>query len=231
MTLKLALQIDPLATLNLERDTSLLLAYEAQQRGYFVSYFHASDLSYTAGKLSTAAHKLRLTLTHQTIVPHQGEAFTLDLSEMDVVLMRQNPPFDMSYITNTFLLDQATNHTLVLNHPTSVRNSAEKLLPLEFPDFIPPTLISQNWDDINQFHKNHSEVVLKPLFDFGGRSVFRLKRDSHQLKSVVEDLLRTYPALPIIVQPFLEQVIEGDKRLILIDGELIGGFTRSPTEW
>lgn len=228
MKLKIAFQIDSLSSLNFQRDTSLLLAFEAQQRGYEVCYFHPSQLSCHEGKIYARAGKFGLTKTAEGIIPDAGEQHRIDLSNMDVVMMRQNPPFDMTYICNTYLLDQITDQVLVLNNPSGVRNSVEKLLPLEFPELIPPTLISQDWQEVESFCHQHKEVIIKPLFDFGGHSVFHVKSDEGQLKSLYQLLCRSYPGLPFIVQPFLPDVITGDKRLVLIDGELIGGYKRVP---
>lgn len=228
MGLNIAIQIDPLAKLNIARDTSLVLAFEAQQRGHSVSYFHPNEISFNKGKVYANARKLSLISTKDGIIPNEGDSNILDLGKMDAILIRQDPPFDLAYITNTYILDQIADQTLVLNNPTGVRNSAEKLLPLEFPDHIPPTLISQDWQEIEQFCHAHEEVIIKPLFDFGGHSVFHVKTKEGQLKSLFQLLSRSYPGLPLIVQPFLEQVLTGDKRLILIDGELIGGYKRVP---
>jgi glutathione synthase len=226
--MKIAFQIDSLVQLDLKRDTSLNLAYEAQLRAHSISYFLPQELSFQAGKVYTTAQKLTLTSTEEGMIPEEGPPYMLDLSTVDVVMMRQNPPFDMAYITNTHLLDHITDETLVLNHPTGVRNAVEKLLPLEFPNLIPETLISQNWSEIDEFCRHHEEVILKPLYDFGGHSVFHVKAKEGQLKTLFQLMVRSYPSLPFIVQPFLAQVLTGDKRLILVDGELQGGFTRVP---
>jgi len=230
MNLKIALQIDPLVKLNLKRDTSLLLAYEAQKRGYSVSYYHPHDLSYLSGKVVASARKLSLQHDFNGFIVEEGEEHRLDLSTVDVILLRQDPPFDMPYISSTYLLEQISHKTLVLNNPTGVRNAVEKLLPLEFKDLIPPTLISQNWHQVETFCHHHEEVIIKPLFDFGGNSVFHVRSKEGQLKSLYQLLTRSYPGLPFIVQPFLKEVLTGDKRLILLDGELIGGYRRVPPQ-
>jgi glutathione synthase len=230
MSLHVALQIDPLAKLNLRFDTSLTLAYEAQLRGHVISYYYPHELSFKMGKVMARARRLNLAHDGHSFIPEEGDERILDLSEVDVVIMRQNPPFDMTYLTNTYLLDQIAHRTLVLNNPTGVRNSVEKLLPLEFPNLIPPTLISQDWEEINHFCHAHEEVILKPLLDFGGHSVFLVKAKEGQLKSLYQLLSRSYPGLPFIVQPFLEEVLTGDKRIILMDGELVGGYRRVPPQ-
>lgn len=228
MTLKIALQIDPLDKLNLQRDTSLLLAMEGQNRGYTLGYYHPAELSFREGKVLAPVRSLHLTKEGDLFRFESGEAAATELSYMDVVLLRQDPPFDMSYLTSTYLLDLLTETTLVLNNPTGVRNSVEKLLPLEYPELIPPTLISSDWDQIVSFSETQPEVIIKPLLDFGGNSVFHVRPKEGQLKSLYQLLKRSYPNLPFITQPFLPEVIKGDKRIILIDGELVGGFRRVP---
>jgi glutathione synthase len=228
MSLKIALQIDPIAKLNLKRDSSLLLAFEAQQRGHSVSYFHPHELTFNSGKVSAPARKLHLTYTADGFAAEDSDKHVLDLSAVDVVLIRQDPPFDMSYITNTHLLDQIADQTLVLNNPSGIRNAVEKLIPLEFPELITPTLITQDCSEIDRFCHGQDEVIIKPLYDFGGHSVFHVRPKEGQLKSLYELLTRSYPGLPFIVQPFLKVVLTGDKRLILIDGELVGGYKRVP---
>jgi len=226
--MKIVFQIDPLAKLNLKRDTSLTLAFEAQRRGYDISYYHPQDIFFKEGKVYANARPFSLALNNGEFAPTEGPSRIEDLGQADVVLMRQDPPFDMPYVGNTYLLDQIADNTLILNNPSGVRNGVEKLLPLEFPSLVPPTLISQDWLQVEQFCNEHKEVIIKPLLDFGGHSVFLVNTAEGQIKGLFQLLTRTYPGLPMIVQPFLKQVLTGDKRLILIDGELIGGFTRIP---
>lgn len=230
MPLKIAIQLDPLVSLNPKTDTSLLLAHAAQQRGYSIMYFHPQELSMRNGEVIANARELIIEKTSQGPVGRQGKEALINLREVDVVLIRQNPPFDMAYITGTYLLEQITNDTLVLNHPRGIRNAAEKLLPLHFLEFMPPTLISQNWEQIAGFCHQHGDIIIKPLYDYGGHSVFRSTKEDGQLKALFDLLRRSYPNLPFIVQPFLEKVIEGDKRITLIEGEIVGAFSRVPIE-
>lgn len=228
--MKVAIQIDPLVQLNLKRDTTLALAFEAMLRRYEVSIFHPQDLYYEGGKVYANCRVLSLSLGDDGFVPTEGATYRQDLSHVDVILIRQDPPFDMQYICNTYLLDIVADKTLVLNNPTGIRNSVEKLLPLEFQELIPPTLITQDWPKVESFCREHEEVIIKPLFEFGGHGVFHVNAAEGQLKGLFQLLKRTYPGLPLIIQPFIPEVITGDKRLILIDGELVGGFSRIPPQ-
>ena len=217
--MKTAFQIDPISGLNRASDTSLMLAAEAQKRGYEIFTYQPSQLSWNAGTLTATMRPLDtrdLTL---------GEARIIATAEMDVLWMRQDPPFDMGYITATHLLEHAGCR--VVNDPKSVRNAPEKLSPFAFPDTIPPTLISLDADAIHAFVRAQKTVVAKPLYGYGGRSVFKFASDDGNLDTFLE-FWRESSREPLIWQTFLPEVKDGDRRLLLINGELKGCFGRIP---
>lgn len=228
MTLKIAIQLDPVESLNKFRDSTLAIAYEALKRGHEVCYYIPDSLSFVNGVVQANCRSLQLSFSSDGFHAETGAYEKKNLSGQDVVLIRQDPPFNMEYITKTHFLDYLTDHVLVLNNPTSVRNSIEKLLPLEFPDLIPETLITQDWSAFEEFCKRYHEVIIKPLYDFGGHSVLQAKPNEGQLKTFFQLFSTSYPGLPVIVQPFIPDVIKGDKRIIMIDGEFVGGFSRIP---
>ena len=234
--LSVALQMDPLETIDIEKDTSFVMGLEAQNRGHKLWFYHPNDLSYTnAHKDGVTAVAYPLTLrrekgNHYTL----GEKQTINLGrDTDVVLMRQDPPFDMSYITYTHILDLVhgigDTKTLVINNPTWVRNSPEKLLIMQFPDLIPPTLITRNTDAVVDFRNTYQDIIIKPLFGNGGAGVFHLKPDDENLHSLLEMFFETSRD-PIMVQRYEPAVKQGDKRIILIDGEPVGAINRIPKD-
>lgn len=227
MTLRVAIQMDPLETVKLDFDTSFALAEAAQQRGAQLFEYQPEHMSYREGRVLASARPVRV----QRIVGEPGvfgERVLLDLSQdVDVILVRQDPPFDLAYITACHLLELIAQRTLVLNDPAAIRSHPEKLFPLLFPHLTPPTLISRDPDAIARFRADHRDVVLKPLYSFGGQGVFRIRENDGNLDALLE-LFFSRSREPVIVQAFLPAVAEGDKRIILIDGELAGGFNRVP---
>lgn len=224
MALKIGLQIDPPHTLKPATDSSLLLGREAYGRGHEVWYFSPADVSATGENI--VAHAAPITFPDDAPFA-LGQAQRLDLQSLDIILMRQDPPFDMRYITNTFLLERLIEGgTLVLNHPISVRNGAEKLLPLHFPDYIPPTLVTSSEAEIRTFQREHGEIVLKPLYAFGGRGIVRISRDDDAAPHALA--LAESSGAPVLAQKFLPEVMTDEKRIILIDGNIIGAFHRIP---
>ena len=227
MGLRIAVQMDPIETVDINGDTSFALMEAAQARGASLWTYQPKHLSWDQGRIIARARPVTLS---RDIGNHaqQGEAATLDLAEdVDAILMRQDPPFDMSYITAAHILEELKGRTLVLNDPEWVRSSPEKLIPLKFPDLIPPTLISRDLSAIKAFRKQHGDIILKPLYGNGGAGVFRVKADDSNFSSLTE-MFFAASREPIIAQAFLPDVAEGDRRVILIDGEGVGVINRRP---
>ena len=227
MPLRVAVQMDPLETIRIAGDSTFALMLSAQQRGHRLHHYLASDLSWSEGRVRAIARPVevqRIDGDHFSA----GEPIQLDLGrDVDVVLMRQDPPFDVSYITATHLLERIRGETLVVNDPASVRDAPEKLWVLDFLRFMPPTLITRSLDLAREFLEKHGEVVLKPLHGFAGGSVFRIGREGSNLSSLMELFNLTWRE-PHIVQAFIPEIVEGDKRIVLIDGEVAGAVNRVP---
>ncbi len=226
MTLKIAFQMDPIAGVNIDADSSFRLAEEAQARGATLFFYGPDAISYDEGRI-TARGQFG-TVQRVAGAPAQLEApETVDLSTFDVVWLRQDPPFDMGYITTTHLLDHLAGKVLVVNDPFWVRNSPEKLLVLQFPDLTPPTMIARDLDTLKAFRARHEDVILKPLYGNGGAGVFRLTPEDRNLNSLHE-LFTGINREPLIMQKFLPDVARGDKRVILVDGDPVGAINRVP---
>lgn len=227
MTLTVAVQMDPLETIHIGGDSTFALMVEAQARGHRLFEYQADALTYEGGQLRAFARPVTV---QRRAGDHfsSGERRTLDLAnEVDVILMRQDPPFDMAYITAAHLLERLQSRTLVVNDPAHVRSAPEKLWVLDFARFMPPTLITRSLDELTAFHARHDEIVLKPLHGNAGAAVFRIGRDGANLKALAELFSETWKE-PFIAQGFLPQVSDGDKRIILVDGEPIGAINRVP---
>ena len=226
--MKIAFQMDPIGAVDINADSSFRLAEEAQARGHSL-FFHTPDhLSYQEGRITARGQDM----TIQRIEGDPailGEMREVDLSTFDVVWLRQDPPFDMHYITSTHLLDRIAQTTLVVNDPFWVRNFPEKLLVLDYPDLTPPTTIAHDLETIKAFKEKHGDVILKPLYGNGGAGVFKLTREDRNLSSLHE-LFTGFSREPLIVQKFLPDVSKGDKRVILVDGEPVGAINRVPAE-
>jgi glutathione synthase len=228
MGLKVALQMDPIGAINIDADSTFRIAEEAQARGHDLFYYTPDKLIYREGRVLARGWPLTVRRekgNHFTL----GEAQEVDLAEWDVVWLRQDPPFDMGYITTTHILDRIHPETLVVNDPFWVRNSPEKLLVLDFPDLTPPTLIARDLATIREFKARHGDIILKPLYGNGGAGVFRLDPNDRNLASLHE-LFVGINREPLIAQKFVPDVAKGDKRIILIDGEPVGAINRVPAE-
>jgi glutathione synthase len=226
MSLAVAIQMDPIETINIDADSTFALALEAQRRGHTLHHYLPRQLTLTDGRLTARARPLEVRRErgrHFTL----GAPETLALAQMDVILMRQDPPFDMAYITATHLLEHVRDEVLVINDPVSVRNAPEKLFATHFPGLMPPTLITSDRDAIMEFRREHGEIILKPLFGNGGAGVFRLGPADENLNALLELFTQIYRE-PIIVQRYLPEIRQGDKRIILVDGEAAGGVLRVP---
>ena len=225
--LRIAIQMDPIEHVNIEGDTTFAMAEEAQIRGYEIFVYQVETLSWQEGKVSARAKPAKVQRVKGDHVS-LGEEVVLDLAEdVDVVLMRQDPPFDMSYITAAHMLEFLKGKTLVVNDPFWVRSSPEKIVPLLFPDLMPPTLVSRDVTTIKAFQVEHQDIVVKPLFGNAGAAVFRIKPEDGNLGALL-DLFFTTSRDPIMVQAFVPGVFEGDKRIILVDGEPVGAINRVP---
>jgi glutathione synthase len=220
--------MDSMERVNIEADSTFALALEAQARGHRLYHYLARDLTLADGALTAIARPL-------TVKREQGRHFelgkveTLDLAGMDVVLMRQDPPFDMAYITATHLLEHVRGKTLIVNDPVAVRNAPEKIFATHFPGLMPETLITSDRAAIEAFRAKHGDIILKPLFGNGGVGVFRLRPEDENLNALLEIFTQLYRE-PIIVQRYLPAVREGDKRIILIEGEPVGAVLRVPAK-
>lgn len=224
--MKVAFQMDPIGAVDINADSSFRLAEEAQARGHSLFFYTPDHLAYQEGRITARGHDLvvrRVQGEHATL----GPVREVDLGEYDVVWLRQDPPFDMHYITSTHLLDRLAPQTLVVNDPFWVRNYPEKLLVLDFPDLTPPTTIARDLSTIKAFKDKHGDIILKPLYGNGGAGVFRLDANDRNLTSLHE-LFTGFSREPLIVQKFLPAVSAGDKRIILVDGAPVGAINRVP---
>ncbi|MEJ2017983.1 MAG: glutathione synthase [Maritimibacter sp.] len=226
MSLKIAFQMDPIASVNIDADSTFRIAEEAQARGHELFFYTPDRLSYREGRIMARGWPL-------TVRREYGDHFSLgeeqdiDLADWDVVWLRQDPPFDMGYITTTHLLDMIHPGTLVVNDPFWVRNYPEKLLVLQFPDLTPPTMIARDLATLREFKDHHGDIIMKPLYGNGGAGVFRLDPNDRNLASLHE-LFTGMNREPLIAQKFLPAVSKGDKRIILVDGEPVGAINRVP---
>lgn len=226
MALKIAFQMDPITDVDIDADSSFRIGLEAQERGHSLFYYTPDNLSYREGVIFARGHDM-------TLRRKKGDHVTLGglrdvrLADYDVVWLRQDPPFDMGYITTTHLLDRIHPQTLVVNDPFWVRNYPEKLLVLDFPDLTPPTMIARDLATLREFKEKHGDIILKPLYGNGGAGVFRLDRNDRNLASLHE-LFAGINREPLIAQKFLPDVSKGDKRIILVDGEPVGAINRVP---
>ena len=226
MRLNVAVQMDPIERINIRGDSTFALLLEAQKRAYPLSYYTPDRLALKDGKVSATVRSLVVRDVggdHFTL----GEPHYADLKSFDVVLLRQDPPFDLAYITSTHMLDRIHPKTLVVNDPGHVRNAPEKVFVTEFPDLMPPTLITRDLDAIKAFRAEHNDIVMKPLYGHGGGAVFRITRDDLNFGSLFDMFAVTFRE-QWVVQKFLPEVKAGDKRIILVDGEFAGAINRIP---
>ena len=226
--MKIAFQMDPIQTVNINADSTFRIAEEAQARGHELFFYTPDHLAFQEGKITARGQNFtvqRVQGQHADL----SEMQEVDLADFDVIWLRQDPPFDMHYITTTHLLDLIHPDTLVVNDPFWVRNYPEKLLVLRFPDLTPPTTVARDLETIKAFKEKHSDVILKPLYGNGGAGVFRLDQNDRNLASLHE-VFTGFSREPLIVQKFLPDVSNGDKRVILVDGEPIGAINRVPAK-
>ncbi|HEX8307562.1 MAG TPA: glutathione synthase [Allosphingosinicella sp.] len=227
MSLRVAVQMDPIEGISIEGDSTFAIMLGAQKRGHALWYYRVEDLSYTEGRLWTMARPV-------TVRPVQGDHFTLgdpvllDLGrDSDVVWMRQDPPFDLGYITATHLLERIRGETLVVNDPASVRDAPEKIWVLDFARYMPPTLLTRSLGAARKFLEKHGEIVVKPLHGNAGKAVFKVGSDGANLSALIEMFNAAYRE-PHVVQAFVPEIAQGDKRIVLVDGEVAGAINRIP---
>jgi len=228
MPLKVACQMDPIERIDIRGDSTFAILLEAQRRGHDIFYYTPPNLALAAGRLIARGSSLEVEDrigSHYTVFEARSEP----LDAFDVVLLRQDPPFDLAYITTTHLLERIHPKTLVVNDPAAVRNAPEKVFVLDFQDLMPPTLVTRNLDDVKAFRAQYQDIIVKPLYGNGGASVFRIKPDDTNLNSLIE-LFQLVFREPFMVQQYRPEVRAGDKRIILIDGEFAGAVNRVPAE-
>jgi glutathione synthase len=226
MSLNVALQMDPIESINIDTDSSFMLALEAQARGHKLFHYHPRDLSLTGNVLTARIRSL--TVKREKGAHYDlGEEKIVNLATLDVILMRQDPPFDLAYITATHMLEHVSDRVLVLNDPAEVRNAPEKIFVTRFPDLMPTTLITSDHRAVLDFRAEHKDIIVKPLFGNGGAGVFHIKPDDENLGSLLEMFTQMYRE-PLIVQRYLPEVRQGDKRIILADGKPVGAVSRMP---
>jgi glutathione synthase len=226
MSLAVAIQMDPIERIDIDTDSTFVLALEAQRRGHGLYHYLPTDLSYDHGRVKALARPLQVRRergNHCTL----GTPEVLDLRTFDIVLMRQDPPFDLNYVAATHLLERLHPDTLVVNDPVSVRNAPEKLFVTQFPDLMPPTLITYRPDEIKAFRAEHKDIILKPIYGNAGAGVFHIDPDDENLNSLL-DLLAQTVREPLMVQRYIPEIKQGDKRIVLIEGEPAGAVNRIP---
>ena len=225
MKKQIAIQMDKIENIDYEFDTSFLIAYEAQQRNYEIFYYNPSDLIINKSNVQATGYYLLLNLDPNNYFKYASEKITLDLKNFNFIFLRQDPPFDMNYITSTYILDLLPNKTKVINNPTAVRNATEKLFTFNFKEFMPPTIVTKNINDIYKFIENVGEIITKPLYGNGGIGIHRFNK-----KDFNPDILKKYLNLPIMIQKYIKEIKQGDRRLIFIDGDYNGSVARIPKD-
>ena len=226
MSLAVAIQMDPIESIDIDADSTFVLALEGQRRGHGLFHYLPRDLTYDHGRVVARARPL-------TVQREKGSHFTLgepeaiDLRTLDIVLMRQDPPFNLAYIAATHLLERVHPETLVINDPVAVRNAPEKLFVTQFPELMPPTLITYDAAEVKAFRREHVDIIVKPLYGNGGAGVFHIRPEDENLNSLLDLLAQTVNE-PLVVQKYLPEIKQGDKRIVLIDGRPAGAINRIP---
>ena len=223
---KIAIQMDDIKTIDYAYDSSFMIGLEGQKRNYELFVYHPNDLFLDSVIVKANGFYIELIDQDKDYFKFISDKIEIELAEFSFIFLRQDPPFNMHYITSTYLLDCLPKNTIVINNPTSVRNCAEKILPFKFTEFMPPTLISQKVDDINIFLNIHKDIITKPLYGNGGEGIHRSK-EGH-LEGL--DIDRQYFEMPIMAQKYIPEIIDGDRRIIFIDGEYVGSVARIPSK-
>ncbi len=222
---QIAIQMDNIETIDYEFDSSFLIGYEAQLRNYSIFYYNPNDLFINNGNVQATGSYVKLNLDQNDYFKYTSDRITLDLKEFNFIFLRQDPPFDMNYITSTYILDLLPETTKVINNPTAVRNATEKLFAFNFKDFMPPTIVSKNINDIQNFLDHVGEIITKPLYGNGGIGIHRFNKNNFD-----PSILKQYLHLPIMIQKYIKEIDQGDRRLIIIDGEYCGSVARIPKD-
>ena len=223
---KIAIQMDPLESINIKSDSTYILSLEAQKRGHSLFHYLPENLIYENGRVSASGNVFKL-FPNKKIFFKKSKTQKIFLDDCDVILVRQDPPFNMSYITATYLLEMVSDKTLILNDPKSIRDNPEKLSMFNFKNIIPPTLISKNIEQCFNFQKKYKKTIIKPLYGNGGEGISKLEGTNTLLKRKILKLISRYKQ-PIVIQKYLKEIKEGDRRIILIDGEYVGSVARIP---
>ena len=222
---QIAIQMDSIETIDYEFDTSFMIGYEAQQRNYKIFYYNPHNLKILNGNIQASGYYLKLNLNKNNYFEYISEKITVELKKFNFVFLRQDPPFDMNYITSTYILDLLPDTTKVINNPTSVRSTTEKLYTFNFKEFMPPTIVTRNIHDIQIFLDNFEEIITKPLYGNGGQGIHKFNK-----KNFKPETLKQYLHLPIMIQKYVKEIKQGDRRLIFIDGEYCGSVARIPKD-
>ena len=225
MQKQIAIQMDNIETIDFEFDTSFLIGYEAQLRNYKIFYYNPNDLIIQNGDVQASGQYVKLKLDENSYFDYISKRITVDLKNFNFIFLRQDPPFNMNYITSTYILDLLPDSTKVINNPTAVRNATEKLFTFNFKKFMPPTIVTNNINEIENFLDKIGEIITKPLYGNGGVGIHRFNKQNFK-----PDDLKQYLDLPIMAQKYIKEINQGDRRLILIDGEYCGSVARIPKD-
>ncbi len=226
MNNKIAIQMDDINLIDYAFDSSFMIGLEGQKRNYKIFYYHPNDLFIDAGIVKAKGNYIELFEQDNNYFKFLSEKIEINLAEFKFIFLRQDPPFNMHYITSTYLLDCLPKSTIVINNPTAVRNCTEKILPFKFKEFMPPTLITQNVNDIAKFLDTYKDIITKPLYGNGGEGINR----SNNGNLVGVDLANEYLDIPLIAQKYIPEITQGDRRIIFFDGEYVGSVARIPIE-
>jgi len=223
---KIAIQMDNINTIDFDFDSSFIIGFEGQRRNYDLFYYHPNDLFIDQGEVKAKGFFLELFDKKINYFKFLSDKTEVKLEEFKFIFLRQDPPFNMHYITSTYILDCLPKGTKVINNPSSVRNAAEKILPFQFKEFMPPTLISQSVDEIKNFFKVHQDIITKPLYGNGGEGIHRSRDGILEGIAIHGDYLE----MPIMAQKYIPEIIEGDRRIIFFDGDYAGSVARIPSK-
>ena len=223
---KIAIQMDKIEDIDINFDSSFLIGIEAQKRNYEIFYYNPQELFYNEGLIQANGYYIELVENNTKYFKYLSKKILVNLQDFKYIFIRQDPPFDMNYITSTYLLDYLPFSTIVINNPTSIRNFSEKISAFQFKEFMPPTIVSQNVESIKNFLIRYEDIVTKPLYGNGGEGIYRYTIQDNKLKDIFQNL--TILEEPLMVQKYIPEINEGDRRIILLDGEYVGSVARMP---